>query len=47
MYTRLSKTVMVLAFALYASLVAFNNLTDYNSNFSLVDSHPYDEYNLS
>lgn len=27
---------MVLAFALYASLVAFNNLTDYNSNFSLV-----------
>ncbi|MDO9312751.1 MAG: DUF2165 domain-containing protein [Nitrosomonas sp.] len=36
MYTRLSKTVMVLAFALYASLVAFNNLTDYNSNFSLV-----------
>ena len=24
---------MVLAFALYASLVAFNNLTDYNSNF--------------
>ncbi|MDP1548700.1 MAG: DUF2165 domain-containing protein, partial [Nitrosomonas sp.] len=36
MYTRLSKTVMVLAFALYASLVAFGNLTDYNSNFSLV-----------
>lgn len=36
MYTRLSKTVMVLAFALYASLVVFNNLTDYNSNFSLV-----------
>ncbi len=27
---------MVLAFALYASLVAFGNLTDYNSNFSLV-----------
>ena len=27
---------MVLAFALYASLVVFNNLTDYNSNFSLV-----------
>jgi len=25
--------MMVLAFALYASLVAFNNLTDYNSNF--------------
>ncbi len=36
MYTRLSKTLMVLAFALYASLVAFGNLTDYNSNFSLV-----------
>lgn len=33
MYTRLSKIMMVLAFALYASLVAFNNLTDYNSNF--------------
>ena len=27
---------MVLAFALYASLVAFGNLTDYNSNFTLV-----------
>jgi len=36
MYTRLSKTVMVLAFALHASLVAFGNLMDYNSNFSLV-----------
>ena len=36
MSTRISKLVMVLAFALYASLVAFNNLTDYNSNFTLV-----------
>lgn len=36
MYTRLSKTVMVLAFALYTSLVAFNNITDYNSNLSFV-----------
>ena len=36
MYTRISKLVLVLAFALYASLVAFNNLTDYNSNFTLV-----------
>lgn len=36
MYTRLSKLLMVLAFALYASLVVFNNLTDYNSNFTLV-----------
>jgi predicted small integral membrane protein len=27
---------MVLAFALYTSLVALNNLTDYNSNFSIV-----------
>ena len=36
MITRLSKLVMVLAFALYASLVAFGNLTDYNSNFTLV-----------
>ncbi len=36
MVTRLSKTVMVLAFSLYASLVALNNLTDYDSNFVLV-----------
>ena len=36
MLTRLSKLVMVLAFALYASLVAFGNLTDYNSNFTFV-----------
>lgn len=36
MYTRISKLVLVLAFALYASLVAFNNLTDYDSNFTLV-----------
>lgn len=36
MPTRLSKLVMVLAFALYASLVAYGNLTDYNSNFTLV-----------
>ncbi len=36
MYTRLSKIVLVLAFAFYALLVAFNNLTDYNSNFTLV-----------
>lgn len=36
MYTRLSKIVMVLAFAFYASLVALNNLTDYNSNFSII-----------
>ena len=27
---------MVLAFAFYASLVALNNLTDYNSNFSFI-----------
>lgn len=36
MYTRLSKLALVLAFALYASLVAFGNLTDYHSNFALV-----------
>lgn len=36
MYTRLSKVTMVLSFALYASLVAFGNVTDYNSNFFLV-----------
>lgn len=37
MYTRLSKVVLVLAIALYASLVAFNNLTDYDSNFIIVN----------
>ena len=36
MYTRLSKVVLVLAIALYAALVAFNNLTDYDSNFAIV-----------
>ncbi|NCT66961.1 MAG: DUF2165 domain-containing protein [Rhodanobacteraceae bacterium] len=33
---RLSKTVLVAAVALYASLVAFGNLTDYGSNFAFV-----------
>jgi predicted small integral membrane protein len=37
MYTRLSKVVMLLAFALYTGLVAIGNLTDYGSNFSLVE----------
>lgn len=37
MYTRLSKVVLVLAIALYASLVSFNNLTDYDSNFIIVN----------
>ncbi|MEK6595492.1 MAG: DUF2165 family protein, partial [Pseudomonadota bacterium] len=37
MYTRLSKVVLVLAIALYTSLVAFNNLTDYDSNFTIVN----------
>lgn len=36
MFTRLTKVVMVLSFALYASLVAFGNVTDYNTNFFLV-----------
>ena len=36
MYTRLTKVVMVLSFALCASLVAFGNVTDYNVNFLLV-----------
>ncbi len=36
MYTRLSKVVMLLAFALYTALVAIGNLTDYDSNFSIV-----------
>lgn len=33
---RLSKAVLVAAVALYASLVAFGNLTDYGSNFAFV-----------
>jgi len=36
MLTRLSKVLLVWAIALFSSLVAFNNLTDYDSNFSLV-----------
>ncbi len=35
-YTRLSKVVLVWAVAFFVSLVAFNNLTDYNSNFQFV-----------
>ena len=36
MYTRSSKAVLVWAIALYASLVAFNNLADYDSNYGFV-----------
>lgn len=36
MYTRLSKITLVWAVALFASLVVFNNLTDYGSNFMFV-----------
>ena len=36
MYTRYSKVSFVWAIALYASLVAFNNLTDYDSNYRFV-----------
>lgn len=36
MITRLSKVALVWAIALFASLVAFNNVTDYGSNFTLV-----------
>ncbi|MBA3754779.1 MAG: DUF2165 domain-containing protein [Nitrosomonas sp.] len=36
MYTRLSKVILVWSVALFASLVAFNNLTDYDSNFVIV-----------
>ena len=34
--TRLSKTAFVAAMALFASLVAFGNITDYGSNFAFV-----------
>ncbi len=36
MYTRSSKVLLVWAVAFFASLVVFNNLTDYDSNFSFV-----------
>ena len=36
MYTRYSKVILVSAVALFASLVAFNNLTDYGSNYEFV-----------
>lgn len=36
MYTRLAKIAVVLSFALYVSLVAFGNITDYDANFFLV-----------
>ncbi len=36
MYIRLSKVVLVWSIALLASLVAFNNITDYDSNFALI-----------
>jgi predicted small integral membrane protein len=35
-YTRSSKVLLVWAVAFFASLVVFNNLTDYDSNFSFV-----------
>ena len=34
---RAAKVVMVAAIALFASLVAFGNLTDYNTNFVFVE----------
>lgn len=34
--TRLTKTAFVAAIALFASLVSFGNITDYNSNFAFV-----------
>lgn len=36
MVLRLSKALMVLAIAFFASLVAFGNITDYGSNFAFV-----------
>ncbi|MGB7947580.1 MAG: DUF2165 domain-containing protein [Candidatus Binatia bacterium] len=36
MYTRSSKVLLVWAIAFFASLVVFNNLTDYGSNFTFV-----------
>ncbi|SUB81780.1 Predicted small integral membrane protein (DUF2165) [Pragia fontium] len=36
MITRLSKISMLMAIALFASLVAFGNITDFNTNFAFV-----------
>ena len=36
MYTRYSKVILIAAVALFASLVAFNNVTDYGSNYEFV-----------
>lgn len=36
MYTRFSKVILVWAVAFFASLVVFNNLTDYDSNYAFV-----------
>lgn len=36
MYTRLSKALLVYAVASFASLVVFNNVTDYDSNYAFV-----------
>ncbi len=35
-YTRSSKVILIWAIALFASLVAFNNVTDYGSNYQFV-----------
>lgn len=36
MLTRLSKVILIWAVALFVSLVVFNNVTDYDSNFTLI-----------
>ncbi|MDH5480418.1 MAG: DUF2165 domain-containing protein [Nitrosomonas sp.] len=36
MYTRLSKVIFIWAIALFASLAAFSNLADYNSNYVII-----------
>ncbi len=36
MFTRLSKVILVWAIAFFTSLVAFNNLTDYDSNYAII-----------
>ena len=37
MYTRFSKVALVWAVAFFASVVVFNNLTDYDSNYRFVN----------
>lgn len=46
MITRIVKLLLLAGVALFYSLVVFNNLTDFNSNYQLVPRYPHDGHNL-